>query len=182
MFYEGVVMKKLLISSILIAASSSFVAHAESEKPDRVNIEWEDPKSYTDVRPSNQSRKRFRESTFNRIEKHLEKLALKLPDGQTLKMTVTDLDLAGHVWPGHIAGLDSTSEVRIIKRIDIPRVDFSYQLMDASGAVLKEGEEKLKDMNFQEHGTNRFSDDALRYEKNMLTDWFKNTFELKQKK
>lgn len=163
--------------SIMASATVNAEAHP-TEESDRVEIEWKDPKSYSDVRSANQPRTRFRESTFKKLEQHLEKLAIKLPEGQTLKLTVTDLDLAGQVWPGHMVGLNSTSDVRMIKRIDIPRMNFAFQLLNASGNVLKEGEEKLKDMNFQDHINRHFNNDSLRYEKKMLDDWFKDTFEL----
>lgn len=175
-------MTKLLSSFLLSSALLAFCTHAsdtpEGEKEGtngRVNIEWQNPKSYTDIRPSNQSKKRFQEATFKKIEKFLEKLAGKLPEGQKLKMTVTDLDLAGHVWPGHMAGMNNTQDIRVIKRVDFPRMNFSYTLVDENGKMLKSGEEKLKDMSFQSHNLGRIHSDGLRYEKNMLEHWFKKT-------
>lgn len=142
----------------------------------RVQIEWQDPTSYSDVRAANQSRKHFREKTFNRLEKHLEKLASKLPDGQTLKLSVTDLDLAGRVWPGSFMGLNTAGDVRIVKRVDFPSMQFSYTLVDAQNSVIKTGEEKLRDLSFQDRANRHFRSDALRYEKRMLDDWFGKTF------
>ncbi|MCY7294664.1 DUF3016 domain-containing protein [Alteromonas sp. a30] len=171
-------MNKLVIS-LLCGLSLSFLTQAADntqEKPaGRATIEWQNPDEYVDVRPSNQSKKRFQTSTFNKLEAFVEKLAEALPEGQTLSMTVTNLDLAGHVWPGHMAGMNSTQEIRVIKRVDIPRMYFSYQLFDANGKVIKEGEEELKDMSFQERNIGRIQNDSLRYEKNMLERWFNKT-------
>lgn len=172
-------MKKWLIPLTLSALVTSPVIWAQeeqSEAPDRVQITWKDPKSFTDVRPSNESRKRFREKTFELLEEHLEKLSSKLPEGQSLTMTVTDLDLAGRVWPGTFIGMDSAGDVRLIKRVDIPRMSFSYKLLDANGDVVKEGEESIKDMGFQERIHRYFKSDRLRYEKTMIADWFNDTF------
>jgi hypothetical protein len=44
--------------------------------------------------------------------------------------------------------------------------------VDASGAILKQGEANLKDMNFMERHNPFFRSEALKYEKNMLRKWF----------
>lgn len=172
-------MSKFFISliSTLCLTSSLVIADEMEEEEDtgKVKIEWQNPDKYIDVRPSNQSRKRFQESTFNKLEAFLEKLAEKLPEGQSLTMTVTNLDLAGHVWPGHMAGMNSTQEIRVIKRVDFPRMYFSFSLLDADGNIVKQGDEELKDMSFQDRTIGRTQNDALRYEKNMLESWFNKT-------
>ena len=167
-------------TSTLLAASVQAAGdiNRKAEKDlDKVYIEWQNPKKFTDVRPSNESRTRFREHTFKRIEAHLEKLAKKLPEGQTLKMVVTDLDLAGRVLPGSFIGVGSANDVRLIKRLDIPRINFNYQLLDKSGNTIKEGTEELKDMGFQDRTLGQLRNDPLRYEKNMLKDWFNDHFQ-----
>jgi len=141
-----------------------------------VKVKWQNPDKYTDVRAANESRIRYRERVFHQLDEYWQKLADKLPDGQTLNVTVTNLDLAGQVWPGTFIGLDTTSDVRLIKRIDIPRIKFSYTLTDANGKVLKQADEDIKDMAFQDRTNTFFHDDPLRYEKNMIRDWFEDTF------
>ncbi|MDF2177907.1 DUF3016 domain-containing protein [Aliiglaciecola sp. CAU 1673] len=145
----------------------------------RVEINWIEPEKFTDVRPSNESRQRFRERTFEDIKKYMEKLMGSLPEGQKLLMNVTDLDLAGQVWPGSFVGLNSASDVRLIKRIDIPRMRFDYKLLDNSGNIIKEETVDLKDMSFQDKHNPLFDSESLRYEKNMLREWFQETFEQK---
>lgn len=171
----------LLCVSALVVSTASAAKSPPPPNPEemkRVEVEWLNPSDYSDIRPSNQSRTRFRETTFKHLEKHLEKLAIRLPEGQRLKLTVTNLDLAGQVWPGHMIGLGLSSDVRLIKRVDIPRMNFSYELLDESGVVIRAGEEKLKDMAFQERAIARYRNETLRYEKTMLKDWFVNNFEL----
>ena len=104
-------------------------------------------------------------------------LAEVLPDGQTLKITVTNLDLAGQVWPASFVGLgQSASDVRLIKSIDIPRIAFNYELLNSNDEILKQGEQNLKDMSFQDRHNPFFSSESLRYEKNMLRMWFEDQF------
>jgi hypothetical protein len=143
----------------------------------KLEVIWQEPEKYSDVRPANEPRKRFRDNTFAKLEKYLAELAEDLPDGQTLQLTVDNLDLAGQVWPASFVGLgQSTSDVRMIKSIDIPRMSFTYQLMDATGSVLQGAEVNLKDMSFQDRFNPFFDSESLRYEKNMLRDWFNDEF------
>ncbi|GAC21619.1 DUF3016 domain-containing protein [Paraglaciecola arctica] len=162
----------LIISAVTLGLSSQVLAQTE------VEIEWDKPEKYRDVRPSNESRKRFREATFERINKYMNELASAIPDNKKLLMKVSDLDLAGQVWPASFVGLGhSVSDVRVIKNIDIPRMNFSYQLLDESGEIVQEAEVNLKDMSFLDRGNRFFKSEMLRYEKNMLKRWFDEEFE-----
>ena len=167
-------MKKLILgifSGMLILGSGQLAAKAE------VDITWQNPEKFRDVKPSNESRKRFRERVFEQLDEYLLELAEQLPDGHKLLITVNDLDLAGQVWPASFAGLGhSMSDVRVIKSVDIPRMSFQYKLVDASGAVVQEADVKLKDMSFQSRHNHFFDSESLRYEKNMLLDWFEDEF------
>lgn len=143
-----------------------------------VEVVWENPEDYKDVKPTNQSRKRFREGVFKKLDEYFYELAENLPDGYKLNVTVTDLDLAGQVWPSSFVGLGggAGSDVRLIKAIDIPRMEFNYTLADASGALVQEKELKIKDMAFQDSPRSRMSNDSLRYEKHMIKEWFDDEF------
>jgi hypothetical protein len=165
------ILSKLIISAVTLGLSSQVVAQAN------VEIEWDKPEEYRDVRPSNESRKKFREATFEHLNEYMNKLASALPEDQKLLMKVSDLDLAGQVWPISYLGLGhGGSDVRIVKNIDIPRINFSYQLLTQSGQVVKQAEVKLKDMSFLDRSNRSFKSDSLRYEKNMLQRWFKKEF------
>jgi hypothetical protein len=161
----------LIVSAMTLGFSSQVLAQTE------VEIEWDKPEKYRDVRPSNESRKRFRETTFEHISEYMNKLALALPDNKKLLMKVSELDLAGRVLPASFTGLGlSGADVRIVKSIDIPRINFSYQLLDSSGEVLQEADVELKDMSFLNRSNHFFRSEALRYEKNMLKRWFNAKF------
>ncbi|MBU3021043.1 DUF3016 domain-containing protein [Aestuariibacter sp. A3R04] len=139
-----------------------------------VEVTWENPEKYTDVRPSNESRVKFKERTFKALEAYLGKLAEKLPADEKLTINVTNLDLAGQVWPSSfVFGNATGADVRIIKRVDIPRMTFSYTLTDASGKARKSAEVKLKDMGFIDNPRRIAQNDFLDYEKVMLRDWFR---------
>jgi len=151
-----------LLLSTLLLAPSVFAASSE--------VTWTDYKSYRDIDSGNENRKSFRERTFKSFEKHFSKLAATLPEGQVLKIDVTDVDLAGDT---NAAGINQT---RIVKQIYIPRMNFSYQLLDGTGKVIQSDEVVVKDMNFMLGNQLKYRNKSLGYEKKMLDDWFEKTF------
>ncbi|MBT4883741.1 MAG: DUF3016 domain-containing protein [Glaciecola sp.] len=171
----------LAASSIVFGVSHASVDdHGEHDasQVSALTVTWGDYQTFTDVKPANGMRKAYAESTFKTLEEYMHKLAADLPLGHTLAMTITNLDLAGRVLPGSFTGLGlhSTDMIRVIKTIDIPRIEFTYEYKDADGIVLKTDTVNLKDMSFMTGHNPLFSSDPLKYEKNMLRKWFKKTF------
>lgn len=136
-----------------------------------VDVTWTDHEKYRDIRPGNESRKHFRENIFKDFEKHFAQLAEKLPEGQVLKINVTDVDLAGDTLAGGI------NRIRIVKDIYFPRINFTYQLVSADGTEIDAAQVSLKDMNFMASSRLRYRHESLGYEKKMLDDWFFDVFE-----
>lgn len=158
---QSILMVTLLTTSFLLSPNA-FAASSE--------VIWTDYESYRDINPGNSGRKQFRERTFKALEQHFAKLAATLPAEQTLKIDVTDVDLAGDTNAGGI------NRMRIIKHIYSPRMNFSYQVLDADGKVIQSDEVVLKDMNFMSGSNLKYRNESLGYEKKMLDDWFKETF------
>ena len=154
-------MVTLLTASFLLAPNA-FAATSE--------VTWTDYKSYRDIDEGNDGRKQFRERIFKDFEEHFAKLAATLPAEKTLKIDVTDVDLAGDT---HHAGVNRT---RIVKEIYSPRMNFAYQVLDADGKVIKSDEVVVKDMSFMSGSNLKYRNKSLGYEKKMLDDWFKETF------
>lgn len=160
-------MKKLHIifaTALVLTASQNQAFAASSE------VTWTNPNNYRDIQPSNESRKHYRERIFKNFEKHFAKLAENLPEQQTLKLDVTDVDLAGDTLAGGIERL------RIIKEIYSPRMKFSYQLLDKNDNIIKSADVALKDMSFMTGSNLKYRQKSLGYEKKMLDDWFFETF------
>jgi len=168
---EDIRMKTITITLIALFAIISLQNTALAATSE---ITWTDYDKYRDIYPSNnESRKFFRERTFKNFEKYFAKLAESLPEGQVLKIEVTDVDLAGDArFSGGIHRL------RIVKDIYFPRMKFSYQLVNADGNEVVSAEVELKDMNFMFAigRTLKYRNDSLGYEKKMLDEWFKETF------
>ncbi|GGW80340.1 DUF3016 domain-containing protein [Alteromonas halophila] len=146
-----------------------------------VKVTWQEPDEYRDIDPANQSRGAFRKQVFTNLEEYFNELAQDLPDDAVWDITVTNVDLAGQVWPASFVGFGSTGgEVRLIKSVDIPRIAFSYTLTSGSGEVMKSADVSIKDMGFMDGLTQRNHWDNLRYEKRMLKDWFNEELSQKQ--
>jgi hypothetical protein len=160
-------MKQSILLVTLLTASFLLVPNAFAATSE---VTWTDYKSYRDIDSGNDGRKQFRERTFKDLEKHFAKLAEMLPAGQTLKIDVTDVDLAGDT---HHGGVNRT---RIVKEIYSPRMNFSYQILDADGSVIKSDDVVVKDMNFMSGSSLKYRNKSLGYEKKMLDEWFNETF------
>ncbi len=135
-------------------------------------VNWSNPANYKDVRASSGSQEEFQARTFAELEGTMQKLADALPEGQKLEMTVTDLDLAGDV---QLTGARTQhQDVRVVKDMYPAKMTFHYRLLDASGSVLKEGDEKLRSRTMSA-SMRTGSSESLEIEKRMLRNWFKRS-------
>ena len=157
--------KLILISfiSLFVFSPLSYAAKAE--------IKWTNPDKYRDIQAGDENRKAFRKRVFSTFEKHFAKLAEKLPAEQTLKIEITNVDLAGDVNIGSIV-----HRIRIVTDLYFPSMKFSYQLTNADNRVIKSAKVDLKDMGFMLTNNLRYRNESFSYDKKMLADWFKKTF------
>lgn len=164
-------------SNAVIAEESETVEIIKIENADaRASVEWVDPKKFTDIRSVNMSKAKYQNYVIKELTSHIEELANKLPEGQTLQVKITNLDLAGRVEPGRFAGVTrSIDDVRVVRHVDIPRIAFSYEVTDSQGAVVRSEEVKLKDMGFLSSMAKLKRQSPFSYEKRMLTRWFNKT-------
>ena len=160
-------MKKHLHKTLIAAACGlalSTGAHAAT-----VAFEYSDPNHFRDIRAADEGQKRFEQGVLRELEERFREEAAALPEGQTLRVTLKDVDLAGdveyfHRW--YPFGL------RVIRDVDFPRMEFSYELRGANGELLKSGEENISDMNFRFPAfAARINQQPLDYEKEMIREW-----------
>lgn len=107
------------------------------------------------------------ERVMRTLAAYFESLAARLPDGQTLSVQVTDVNLAGETRPTRFGG-----DVRVLRgRADWPTMDLRWTL-SAEGRTLSQGEEHLADLNYlaNERGLQR--ERELPYETRLIDRWF----------
>lgn len=106
------------------------------------------------------------------LERHFARLAERdLPAGDTLVIEVLDIDLAGRfsMRPGRFV------DTRILTGLTWPTMRVRYRL-SRDGQLVRAADDTIADPAYLSHGNRYFSDDLLRYEKQMLDDWFDETF------
>jgi Protein of unknown function (DUF3016) len=135
-----------------------------------VEVRFVDPDKFVDAGRSNSDRER----TMRMLADYLRTLGRELPAGQTLRVEVKDIDLAGNIEP---FGWHRFDEVRVMRgRADWPHMHLSYTLQ-AEGRTLQAGDAQLADLSYmytlrgRVHGV-----DELSYEKRMVRRWFDETF------
>jgi hypothetical protein len=127
-----------------------------------VSVTYDKPEEFFDI-PLQQ-----RDDVLKTISDHFASLGTRLPPGQNLKVEISALELAGRVIPKHRDG----EEIRVLKGgADWPSMHVRYRL-EANGATLRSGEEDLSNMTYLQRINNYPQSDNLRYEKQMIDDWF----------
>lgn len=155
------------VALCLFATTPSFSA---AEPRGSVSVEFLQPESFTDVRDRQFASAPDKNPNLHQLRRYLEKRALRyLSDGQRLKITFTDIDLAGD----HRAQTNpALNDVRLVTSLYPPRLKFNFELQDDSGAVLKSGEVKLLDLGFDTFSAG-IGSEPLRYEQRMLDKWLR---------
>jgi hypothetical protein len=149
------------------------VGAAPTQTLARAEVNFFEPQKFTDVRDSYMGD--FERTTYlDSIRDHLlQQAKYYVPDGHTLNVTVTDVDMAGDFEPWRGPRFD---DIRIVKDIYPPRINLAFRLTDAAGNVVKEGRRELRDLSFMMKITMSFRDDPVRHEKALLDDWLRAEF------
>lgn len=152
-------MQKMALAGLfaLVAGSAGAATTVTYVQPDRFSdipfVPWE------------------REEALKDLTEHFTRLGNSLPPDQTLRIEVLDVDLAGRAIPNARMGRD----IRVLRgEADWPRIQLRFTL-EQNGQVLKSGEAQLSDMNYMNHRTRYFDSEPLRYEKQMIDDWFEKS-------
>lgn len=145
-------------------ALAGLLALAAGSASAAVSVTYIKPESFHDLPFASWER----DEMLQQVSDHFTKLGKALPPGQDLRIEVTDFDPAGRLIPNASMGRD----LRVMTgRADWPRMDLRYTL-EQDGKVLKSGEAKLSDMNYQQTFNQYFDSEPLRYEKQMIDTWF----------
>ena len=156
-----------LLSSVLGLAGAGALQAANNPAP-QTEVVFDHPENFTDVKDSYTPTDKGRDGILRTIRDFLvTRTASLVPEGYKLKVTFTDIDLAGEFEPWRGPRYD---EVRIVKSIYPPAFKFTYVVTDPSGKVVRQGSENIRDLNFQMRVAVDLSD-PLRYEKDILDDW-----------
>lgn len=147
--------RTVLAAVVALLASSAALAE--------VTVTYTKPDDYTDLARGEYDRDRV----LKQFTDYFATLEKKLPPGENLKIDVLDIDLAGRMYPRR-----NGEEIRVMNGgADWPRMHLRYTL-EKDGQVLRSGDDNIANMNYQQSRSSYFDSDPLRYEKQMLDDWF----------
>jgi hypothetical protein len=145
-----------LVGPILLSAGSAWAA---------VAVSYLHPEQFTDLPLSGWER----QAALDELTGHFNQLGKALAPGQDLKIEVLDVDLAGREYPS--AG----RQLRVLRgSADWPRMVLRYSL-ESNGSVNRSGSAQLTDMSYLNRGNRYVAGTALRYEKQMIDDWWEKT-------
>ena len=136
-----------------------------------VEVEFVKPENFSDIGNRWKSQRVADEDLSSLRAALKQRGEAVLNPGQDMKITVTDVNLAGKVYPNGI-GVEA---VRNIKPHFVPSMEFSYVITDAAGTV-REGRAEIVAPSFMDRFNRYWRDDPLHFEKPMLDDWFSSEF------
>lgn len=137
-----------------------------------VAVQWTDPAGFTELKFSGNRWESQRGNWVFQLAEHLREQAEKrLPAGERMEVTITDIDRAGRFEPGRGFDLD---RIRVMRDIYPPRMELSFKRYGADGRLVAEGERKLHDFTYLSSASIANSNDVLRYEKRMIDEWLRD--------
>ncbi len=152
---------RVAIVSVLLNGAAHAAADVTFKNVDGyIDATFERPKSERNLREVQEG---LRKAFSNLADKYL-------PAGQSLTVEVSDIDLAGRLEPTFSSG-----DIRIMQGVTWPRLKFTYTVME-NGAVVATGQADVRDSDYLNGFNTQPYGDRLRYERQMLADWFRKTF------
>ena len=135
-----------------------------------LELSYENAEQFTDFKQNWTPRERDQRLLKDQLQRELGRVAGRLlNDGQQLELHFTDINMAGEIRPSTDARLD---EIRVVKAVYPPSLEFDYRLLAADGSILNEGSEVLRD-NVTDLALTRIRNQQapLTYEVTMIERW-----------
>ena len=162
-----------LLSLTGLAGGTARASDSEAADEAKTQVIFDHPEKYTDIKDGNMSSEKGERGQLEILRKDIVSTAGNyLPDGWKLSMVFTDIDLAGDFEPWRGGQADN---IRIIKDIYPPGYKFTWKVTDATGRVLQQGTENLRDIDFQMKATMIDRSETLGNDKAVLNDWLRHT-------
>lgn len=151
--------------------AAALVLAAPGAASAQVSVSFVAPESYTDAGNRVGSNLTQR-AVLGEIHRLITGLGARvLAPGESLSVTVLDIDLAGIDYPG--AALPYGP--RVVTDVTPPRFRLRYALR-SRGRVVSSGEETVTDINFQMRYARAASFGTFGYERELLRDWMQRRF------
>ncbi len=155
----------LLVAGLLLSGCTTPTNNGAAATD--IIVEFQNPENFQDCRDSlgGSPDKSALEALSTALK---ESARPHLKAGQKLRVTFTDVDLAGEFEP---QAAPQASHVRFIKSIYTPRQVLAFELTDATGTILRQGRRTLNNMDYQANALRIGSDQPYFYDKVLIQDW-----------
>jgi Protein of unknown function (DUF3016) len=162
------------VAAVLAFAAAMPLARAADVAPTRVDVSWAPAADLAEVKDNPMQRGWLRSDDWMKsLGDYLRKRAdLVLPPGEQLQVSIRDIKLAGDFEPWR---RPDAQDIRFLTDLHPPRIDLHYKLVADSGATIREGDAKLRDLVYLQR-TVPNSTDPLRYDKRLIDDWLRKEF------
>jgi hypothetical protein len=162
-------MRPYRLVALCAFASAAGALPLAAADPVRVEVVYVDPQKFTDVRNGYTQTDSARDFYLAEIRRYIEsRAAARLAEGETLRVTITDVQLAGD----YLARRPETTNVRIVREVNPARIDLGFRLSRADGTAVARGERQLRSTGYPVV-VGIDPTDPLLYEKALLDDWLR---------
>ncbi len=160
----------LTFVALSLLASSSL---AQTPPATSVEVNYDKPEHFRDASlDSNGYERGADEHVMKELRSYLQTLGKRyLPPGQTLRIDIHDIDLAGRYEPWHAQAYT----IRFMRDITWPSIDLHYALSQ-QGQLLNQADAHLTDKFYLQRPGRSATSDRLYAEKAMLEEWFRKQF------
>lgn len=157
----------------LLGSLTALFASGLAAESNRISLKFENIEDYRDFSVEGMSEERTLPIFTSEVQRELDQFAVRyIEEGLQLEITFTDIDMAGDIQPWRNR---NNADIRYIETIYPPRLHIKYQLMDASGGVIQEGEEKLSDLSFNLKAGFNIHQSTFFYEVELLKNWIRRS-------
>jgi len=157
-----------IVRRSLATLALSLATSGAAAQDSGVSVVFANPEEYTDLKITCVSGDADTRALAGELTRFLQDAgARRVPEGQRLEITVTNIDMAGEIenWRG-----PGRCDLRITKDVYPPRINLQFRLLGAGGAELRAGTRRLRDSNYLTSAAPATAD-HLRHEKALLLDW-----------
>ena len=161
-------MRPAITLAIFAALTCNSMAYAATAN---VEVNFVQPEKFRDASLRGDGYARGADQqVMKQLRDYLESLgAHYLPPGQSLRIDIRDIDLAGRYEPWQ----SNAYSVRFMRDITWPSIDLHYTLQQ-QGQVVKQADARVDDKFYLQRPGRIGASDPLYAEKTMLKDWFRD--------
>ncbi|MBH3429824.1 DUF3016 domain-containing protein [Pseudomonas alkylphenolica] len=161
------------VLNVLILSLLASYSLAQTPPSASVEVNYVNPEQFRDASlDSNGYERGADEQVMKTLRSYLLSLGERyLPMGQTLRIDIRDIDLAGRYEPWHTQAYN----VRFMRDITWPSIELHYVLTQ-NGQPVSEADAHLSDKFYLQRPGRSTTSDRLYAEKAMLNEWFRKQF------